>query len=516
MRFGSRCRSVMGEGRVPRGLTLITEVAIDSGLIYRVAWSPCGSTLAMGTERASICLLAAPGDRDVRRLVGHRGHVHAIAWHPTDPLVLSGSDDGTVRLWCSESGAVLAETRVSRSHVYAVAFSPDGESIAAASRDEAVRVWSTNSQLPYQVFRRHRAAVNAVIWSTDGRLIASGSDDMKVLVWEAHSGRVRGQLDAAAGWVSSLLWTGGDDGCLLSGHRDARIREWATAEQSMVGEHRCHAEAITSLSLNSDRRIVASKSDDSTVRLWDVSDFDLLGILDEPGPEGEYFPSIAFHPRTNILATLGSNGTSVRIWECDTEQLLNFARRIVQRRSAHRSEDEVTADKLKQRLLACRPGRADWRTFETLCVEILKFIFTDLGPIHEQVRSEGGMEITDAAFKNPLNHRFWKEVHRQFDCEHVSVEFKNEKRPIGPDAFAQIAVRLDNPSMGRFGMVIGRKPLSANCRKKCCRALSRIHGRKLILVLDDTMLIQMIDSRARGEYPEKVLTELKTRLEIGS
>lgn len=82
-----------------------------------------------------------------------------------------------------------------------------------------------------------------------------------------------------------------------------------------------HGGPVSSLSFSADGRLLASKSTDGTVRLWDTETWQVVGMIDEPS-SGSTDAGLAFHPTLPLLATLGEKDTVVRIWGVDTEVLL--------------------------------------------------------------------------------------------------------------------------------------------------------------------------------------------------
>ena len=81
-----------------------------------------------------------------------------------------------------------------------------------------------------------------------------------------------------------------------------------------------HTKSVASVSFAADGRLMASKSEDDTVRFWDCSSWKEVARFDEPGEARRL--SMAFHPSAPVLATCDHATHTIRVWDVDIDTLL--------------------------------------------------------------------------------------------------------------------------------------------------------------------------------------------------
>ncbi|NES06570.1 MAG: protein kinase [Okeania sp. SIO2F4] len=118
-------------------------------------------------------------------------------------------------------------------------------------------------------------------------------------------------------WVCSVAFSK-DEKIVASGSEDETIKLWEVDSGTEILTMRGHSGYVNSVAFSPDGKILASGSDDKTIRLWEIKTGKLLCILGDWG-RGEYFghsgavTAIAFHPDGKTLAS-ASKDKSVKVW----------------------------------------------------------------------------------------------------------------------------------------------------------------------------------------------------------
>ena len=100
----------------------------------------------------------------------------------------------------------------------------------------------------------------------------------------------------------------------MSGSFDTTIRLWDAANAFKVNVIEGHTNAVAAVSFSADRRLIASKGCDHTVRIWHCESHQLIAVISAPMP-ANWVTGLAFHTHASILATLGDDDKSILIWD---------------------------------------------------------------------------------------------------------------------------------------------------------------------------------------------------------
>jgi len=191
-----------------------------------------------------------------------------------------------------------------RKSIQSIAFAAQPNVIAVA-RYREVELRDAESGVVRHSLTGVRGNVNSVAFSTDGQWVAAAGGEPglqgQAAIWRVADGtlvrKFEGHFDALYSVVLS------PDGKLLAtGSYDQKIKLWDTATGAEVRTLTGHNGAVYGLAFRPDGKVLASASGDRTVKLWEVATGKRLDTFSQPTKE-QY--TVAFSPDGRRLVAGG-------------------------------------------------------------------------------------------------------------------------------------------------------------------------------------------------------------------
>lgn len=182
---------------------------------------------------------------------------------------------------------------------------------------------------PLRTLSGHSEDIEAVAFSPEGTFLASGSLDKTVRVWEVDTGLLIHTLIGHTAGVSSVAFRpcrerdqsdrcGQGNKLLASGSDDGTVRLWDVAMGKEIAILPNHNSFVTSLAFSPEGRLLAVGLFDGRIILWNLARKERVHIF---SGHRFYIKALTFSPDNTLLYSGSLDGT-VRVWNVRRGELL--------------------------------------------------------------------------------------------------------------------------------------------------------------------------------------------------
>ncbi len=306
---------------VKRQVMFYTGDAMISGL----TWAPSGDVLGLRLSSGYIALWK-PGERTPRWTTkAHETDVLDLCFSP-DGQFLASRSKSHIRLWRLD-GTQVETPQPLMVPGGLIAWSRQGQ-LVTDYEPGILQFWNTETWSEFKGTVRFRVpgTVRALAWSPDGQSLACMRDEPSAPFYLLKTERRGNHLSLSAhqdpmvtldtldiAWAPDSRW-------LALADKDGTILIWDCVKNQDVMILEGHTAPVTGVSFSFDGRLLASKSLDETIRLFRTDTLDEVAMLHASSVLSQ--AGLAFSPTQHILASLGADGHTVRLWELDIQALL--------------------------------------------------------------------------------------------------------------------------------------------------------------------------------------------------
>eukprot|EP00038_Savillea_parva_P014485 m.11117 g.11117 ORF g.11117 m.11117 type:complete len:347 (-) comp2817_c0_seq1:1239-2279(-) len=225
----------------------------------------------------------------------------------------TGNDKAIIETGPLRTSSLAAPIMLLTGHageVFGAEFSPDGNAIASASFDRQIYLWNTFGECEnYAATIGHKGAILDVHWSADGSKLFTASSDKTCAVWDAATGERIRRLQGHASIVNCCS-PARKSAMLASGSDDGTIKIWDTRRRGYT-HSLGNKYQVTAVAYGASDEQVITAGLDNVVKVWDLRKREVVFTMEG---HRETVTGLKLSPDGNHVLSNAMDNT-VRMWD---------------------------------------------------------------------------------------------------------------------------------------------------------------------------------------------------------
>jgi restriction endonuclease len=186
------------------------------------------------------------------------------------------------------------------------------------------------------------------------------------------------------------------------------------------------------------------------------------------------------------------------------EIAIRYFSQIVVSQLREKSKQDTKEDNLISSLKEIKPGKLDWSLYQQTVFDILEYLFCPPLEIpHYELADLDSRNRRDIIFGNDSEDTFWKAVREIYQGHYVVVDTKNYSKKLAKRPIVDITHYLKPYGCGMFGIIVCR--MGSGGASDHAIKEQWIGNKKMIVVLSDKDLIEMLEIKKNGSNPVEII-----------
>ncbi|MBF0280257.1 MAG: hypothetical protein HQM13_20830 [SAR324 cluster bacterium] len=205
-------------------------------------------------------------------LKGHKNDITTLDFTKNGKYLISSALDKTVQIWDIAAQKSIASYPTENHRVQDLRINHNSLHFATAGADSVIGLWETRTGKRVASLESHRGKVNSIDFHPTDPVLLSGGTDQKWVLWDLEREQVIKVNSSYKDEVSIVRFS--PDGKLFAtgrGNTDRSVQVWTYPEGKLVHILKGHQQKIRDLDFSPIAPLLATASDDETVKIWDIS-----------------------------------------------------------------------------------------------------------------------------------------------------------------------------------------------------------------------------------------------------
>lgn len=259
------------------------------------------------------------------RFEKHSASVFSVAIDPvSSSLAVTGGEDDKAFIWRVQNGETLLECQGHKDSIICTAFSHDSKFVATGDMSGLIIVWDIAAKK--QVWNFETTDLEWLQWHSQANVLLAGTVDGSVWMWKIPSGDCKTFQSHGSRSTCGVMMKDGKRAAV--GYEDGSLKLWDLRQglhSFHLSDGTAHTRSITCVDTHRDNMLVATGSEDSSVKIVHANSGKVLTTLSAglQSSDADSLPSIeavGFSPLQPILATASLSGV-LGLWDLSSYRL---------------------------------------------------------------------------------------------------------------------------------------------------------------------------------------------------
>lgn len=244
------------------------------------AAAPKGSTVAVSLEDNRVLILDVARGKVVKTITEHPQNVYGLAWSSDGNFLATGDESARMFVWDTRTWKKFKTYRGHQRGIQALDFNNSRSLLISTGKDDVVKVWdavgasaSALRTIPGEGANFYGARFIGKTSNFGVGILSYGARE-----YSASSGAVLGFFPTKQS-IQDVDYTS-DGTRMAAGGRDGVVTVWTPGKRKRLASLAGHDGWIFHVRFSPNGRLLASSSDDRTVRIWDTKTFQPVAVLE--------------------------------------------------------------------------------------------------------------------------------------------------------------------------------------------------------------------------------------------
>ncbi len=253
----------------PHTINFINKISGHQSSVRAIQFTKSEDVLLTGDSAGNIIYFDGQIDQKSKiKAHNDKEAVTDISFSISDTKFITSSDDKTAKIFDLNTGMEELVFDEHGSDVKSCDWNPYKSLVCTGGKDQLLKIWDPLSKKTISTLHPHKNTINRLRFNKNGNWLLSASKDHSVKVTDI---RVMKEIQIFKGHemeVNTVSWHPNREDMFCSAGADGNLIHWMVGQNKSLIMKTAHDKEVFDLCYSQSGNILASSSNDTTVRFW--------------------------------------------------------------------------------------------------------------------------------------------------------------------------------------------------------------------------------------------------------